>query len=147
MAAGPGERPAQEYSKIGDTGDPPGQGQPVKQVVRALSVKNNTGGKLTVYLQYRTQAAKGDWQWFPANPGQAKDALSFTVDAGQEASFQDKNATINASRVRIWAVSEKNEEWNEYKNKDLWLVPEIDADKQHSYIAPAIELFTHTLSR
>jgi hypothetical protein len=129
----------------GDMEDVPAQ--PVIQVVRYLYLKNQTGGKLTVYLQYRTQTDQGAWQWFPADPAQSTEILTYELEPDQETYLQDNEWTINASWIRIWAVSETGEHWSEYKDKDLWLVPEVDQAGHHYYLAPAIETYSHTFGR
>jgi hypothetical protein len=59
--------------------------------------------------------------------------------------------------VRLWAksTSANGQEWLEYKDQDLWLVPEVDKDdakpkdpsepkapKEHVYYAPEAQTFT-----
>jgi hypothetical protein len=130
-----------------DVDDSEAGDQPVKQTRRYLQLKNDTGSKLTVYLQYRTQTDKGDWQWFPADPRQSTEALRFELAAGQETYLEDNGWTINASRVHIWAVADGGDQWSEYKDKDLWLVPEFDQAGNHYYLAPAMETYPHTFGR
>ena len=69
--------------------------------------------------------------------------LRFDLKPGQETYLEDEGWTINASRVRIWAVAESGKEWNDYKTKELWLVPEADKAGKHVYLAA--EMGSHTL--
>jgi hypothetical protein len=132
-------------SLVGDTED---SAEPaVKQACRFLRLKNATGGKLTVYLQYRTELTSGKMKWYPADPQTSPKPLTFVLNDKADTYLTDEDWSIQASRVRIWAVSERGEEWGEFKDKDLWLVPEVDQTGHHCYSAPARETFTHTFER
>lgn len=116
------------------------------QVVRLLKVKNATGLPLEVSVQYRTQKEPEKWAWFPANPGPSTRALSFLLKPGETIDPRDGGQQVNASRVRVWARSlSSDRKWLEYKDHDLWLVPEVDQD-EHRYYAPAIEGFAFTFT-
>ena len=125
--------------------------EPAEELVtrscRYLRVKNETGGKLTLSLQYRTETTKGEMKWYPGDPRTSTETVVFELAAGQETSLKHDGWTINASRVRIWAVADNGDEWNENKDKDLWLVPEADKAGRHYYSAPKMETFTHTFAR
>src|SRR5579859_7311807 len=53
------------------------------QLERFLRIKNDSGEKLTVFLQVRTRNDKGQWTWSPAEPGAKAKAMSFEVEAGK----------------------------------------------------------------
>jgi hypothetical protein len=113
------------------------------QVSRYLRVLNETGDKLTVYVQYRTATDDGDWVWRPGTPG-SDDAVAFVFEPGEIASLvlDEQGTTINGTRVRIWAVSQSGKEYFEHKDEDLWLVPETNAENEHLYYAADMQPFT-----
>ena len=39
----------------------------------------------------------------------------------------------------MWAESAGGVRWDEYRNRDLWLVPETDAQGNHVYLASDME--------
>jgi hypothetical protein len=122
--------------------DPPALGDKddaVFQNQRQLKIKNDTAAKVTVYLQYRTLKS-GTWTWLPAEPGEAAEALSFDLDAGQETVVKVNDDPLAASRVRVWANAD-NRQWLTYKTKDLWLVPERNETGEHVYLADAVQTF------
>jgi hypothetical protein len=114
------------------------------QTCRYLRVKNNTGEKLTVYLQYRTWTTKRCYAWYPADPATSDQVLVFEIAPGAETDLYHDNWRINASRARLWAESATGE-WNEYEGKDLWLV-EADKSGEHYYYGDAMETFTFTFN-
>jgi len=59
----------------------------------------------------------------------------------------DARWRINACRVRIWAQSETGVRWNRYRDRDLWLVAELDESGEHSYLAAEMDTYTHTFAR
>jgi hypothetical protein len=121
--------------------DPPAQdGAPV-QDRRYLKVKNGTRERLKVYVQYRALTSRDEWKWYPVEPEQADKAIAYVLEPGEETYLDDDDFRINASRVRIWAVSASGDRWDEYKNEDLWLVPETTADGNHCYEADEIETY------
>jgi hypothetical protein len=129
----------------GDSADPPEEA--IEQVERYLYLKNTTGRNLTLYLQYRTKTEKGDWQWYPADPRESEEPLRFELKPGQETFLEDDGWTIRASRVRMWASADGGNSWNEYKDADLWLVPEVNGDGYHRYDAPQVEVYPVTVGR
>jgi hypothetical protein len=111
------------------------------QTQRYLQVKNDTGEKLTVYVQYRTFTDKGTWRWYPAK---SEEALAYELDPGETTCLADEGWQIRASRVRIWAVAgESGHTWDQYEKEDLWLVPETFRGIQ-CYEAEEMETFTFT---
>lgn len=128
----PAEKPA-----LGDKDDITFQNQ------RYLTVKNDTAGKLTVFLQYRT-LKDGAWTWLPDDPKDAQ-ALSFELEAGRELAVQASDEPLSASRMRIWATGE-NQKWLKHKTADLWLVPERNEDGEHVYAAEAMETYVFTFA-
>jgi hypothetical protein len=123
--------------------------QEARQNQRYLKIKNDTNQTLTVFLQYRTSQAD-TWVWLPNDPKKSAESLTLSIPAGQEVYAEvDKNRVLS-SRVRLWARSTapNGQQWLEYKDQDLWLVPEVDRDnpqdksKEHVYFAPEAQTFT-----
>src|SRR5205807_1923818 len=104
------------------------------QVVRALKVKNATKLPLMIYVQYRAQNEPDQWAWYPAGPEDSRKALAVRVNPGETIALQDRGRSVHASRVRVWAKSVTSDrKWLEYKDHDLWLVPEMDQDEHRYY--------------
>jgi hypothetical protein len=116
------------------------------QTERFLKIRNDSGVKLTVFVHHRTYTSEGSWAWYPADPSQSDQALSFEIEPGAETYLQNAGFTIHASRVRLWATSDTGNQWLDAKNTDLWLVPEVDGSGTHTYQAPEMESFTYTFS-
>jgi hypothetical protein len=116
------------------------------QSYRYLEVTNDTGRKLTVYLQYKTPAGEG-FVWQPADPKKSNEALAFELKPGETVCSLDGDSAIAACRVRIWAESADGTVWWDYRDADLWLVPETDSEGYHSYRAAEAETFTFTFDR
>ncbi|MBX9582207.1 MAG: hypothetical protein K2X87_18025 [Gemmataceae bacterium] len=51
---------------------------------------------------------------------------------------------MNARTARIWAEG-GGSQYYEFKNKDLALVPEVDGDGDHRYLAEDIDVFYFTV--
>lgn len=111
------------------------------QFLRQLRVSNNSGEKVTVHLQYCTLNDDESEIWLPADPKESTKDLSFTLEPGQTTVVKDEDTNIAANRVRFW-VQGKSGTWKEFRNQDLWLVPEKDADGDHSYEADDMETYT-----
>jgi hypothetical protein len=120
--------------------------QAVEQTQRYLQLKNDSGSKLKVWLQYHTLGAKNTWSWVPADPATSDKTLTFELEAGQEGYVQQQGKKITANRVRLWAKSETGQ-WLEFKDTDLWLVPEQDKEGVHRYFATEIKTFTFVFPR
>jgi hypothetical protein len=108
----------------------------VKQTRRYLQVKNDTAKALTVYVQYHTLSEDG-WKWFPAVPSGSAKVAVFKVPAGQAVHLIHDNFRINADRVRIWTAKQ-----TQYRDTDLWLVPEEDEQGNHWYLADEMDTRT-----
>jgi hypothetical protein len=111
---------------------------------RYLKIKNDTKDTLTVYVQYRTQDKSEQWVWLPVNPKQSAEAVTQSLAPGKEILAEVEKNPILSSRVRLWAKSAAGgTQWLEYKDHDLWLVPEVDREKpkDHIYYAPKTETF------
>jgi hypothetical protein len=109
---------------------------------RHLRITNNTGERLTVYVQHLSRTATGEWAWLPADPRADAKAEEFQVEAGADAVLATAAGELTAQTVRLWAVSESGREWADYKDADLPLVPETDAAGNHTYVAAAVGTFT-----
>ena len=82
------------------------------------------------------------WQWYPADPARAKRGVSFDFEPGEESPVEHNGQRIDGSRVRLWAQAKDGSRWDEYKDKDLWLVQETTAHGDHAYEADEIETYT-----
>jgi hypothetical protein len=107
----------------------------VKQVQRYLTVYNTTGEPVTVYLQCRIVNRQGDWTWFPAQPGDQRKALTYQLEPGKAGKLKLDGNLLAASKVRLWAVSQSGSRWEDFREQDLWLVPEKAANGEHYYLA------------
>jgi hypothetical protein len=120
----------------GDKGD---DGEQTLQTTRYLRVTNGTTEKLTVYVRVMTENDSHAWVWYPSAPGSDK-VLSYVLDAGQALTLTDGDWQVNGSRVRLWAQS-ASAEYAAYRDKDLWLVPEVAEDGDHGYFSPEVQTF------
>lgn len=116
----------------------------VRQDRRLLRVKNETGNKLTVYLQYETFTNKGNWVWYPENPG-SKQVVIFQLADGAQADMDHDGWPVNARRVRIWGVTADGRKLADYRDRDLWLVEEQGGERV--YMARDGETFTFTFGK
>ena len=117
----------------------------VKQDRRLVRVKNESGSKLTVYLQYETFTNKGNWVWYPENPG-SKQVVIFQVPDGAHADMDHDGWPIAARRIRIWGVTADGRQLADYRDRDLWLVEEREGG-QRFYMARDGETFTFTFGK
>lgn len=118
-----------------------------EQVERFLRVKNDTGQKLRVRIQYRgLNADKTGYEWLPADPAKSTRGLVYEFDPGETTYLALPAGRIKATRVRLWAVAANGEEWADYKTQDLWLVDETDAEGQHVYHAEEVETYDFTFA-
>jgi hypothetical protein len=133
VVAGDGEEAADDSAPASE----------VQQLRRLLQVKNSTGEKVRLWVQYRTLNSDGSWSWYPSAPG-GDDAVAFELEPGEETYLNDDDWTLKAARVRIWAESDSGNEWLDYKDDDLWLVEE-QPDGYRYYYADDMETFTFTI--
>jgi len=131
--------PAQVIVVSSSTGD----SESAFQVERFLRIKNDSGEKLTVFLQVRTRNDKGQWSWMPEQPGTKAKAMSFDLDAGKTLDLTGK---VSASRVRLWAQSD-TASFMDYADQDLWLVPETGNNGEHRYRASRMQTYTFTMKQ
>jgi len=108
---------------------------------RFLKVKNDSGMPMKVFVQYRGQDDNKKWAWLPADPNDSKDALVFDLAVGEETFLQHKGSKLSASRVRIWGVAAE-QNWFDFRDQDLWVVPEMDQRGEHRYQATEMRTFT-----
>jgi hypothetical protein len=113
------------------------------QNARYLQVKNDTGEKLTIYVQIRTEVNNA-FTWLPADPETSKRALVFELQPGEDVYLPNSGDYLNGCRLRLWAKSASGLEWTDYKEEDLWLVPECNAKGEHFYNAAEMETFSYT---
>ena len=131
--------PAQMIVVSSSTGD----SESAFQVERFLRIKNDSGEKLTVFLQVRTRNDRGEWVWSPEAPGSKAKVMTFDLEAGKTLDLTGK---VSASRVRLWARSEAAS-FMDYANQDLWLVPETTNSGEHRYQAGQMQTFTFTMKQ
>jgi hypothetical protein len=115
-----------------------------RQTQRFLKIKNETTETLTVFVQYRTQVNGEQFVWLPTDPKKSSDAIPLQVPPGKEVYAEVAKKRILCSRARLWAkATSKGTEWLEYKDQDLWLVPEVDKQnpREHVYFAPQTQTF------
>jgi hypothetical protein len=114
---------------------------------RYIRIANHTGENLKVFLQYRTLTDENAWKWFPTSQlGKAGETLTFDIASGMIMDLMDQDWRINASQVRVWAVSETGKKWLDFQNADLVLVPERDAAGEPFYLAPEMQTYLFTFS-
>jgi hypothetical protein len=112
---------------------------------RYLLVQNESAKKLRIYVQWKTQTPDG-WAWLPENVSDPADlakaqAAPFDLEPGAKTYLEFDGQPIKASRARLWSVSDAGK-FVEYKDKDLWLVPEQLPDGTHGYFAAEMQTFT-----
>jgi hypothetical protein len=112
-----------------------GAGKKQAQEQRFLKVTNGLGKPLTIWVQVYTRDDQGGGTWLPAAPGRSAKALSYPLAAGQTTTLSLNGRKLAASKIRFW-VQWQGGEYSQYRNRDLWLVPEVDADGNHVYYAP-----------
>jgi hypothetical protein len=110
------------------------------QTRRYLRVVNDTGEKLEIHVQYRTETSDGQFAWFPADPESSDQSVAYDLDPGEATFLGQGNGKMNASRVRIWAISESGKKYVQMKDQDLWLVPEMNGEER-CYSAPEMQTF------
>lgn len=122
-------------------GDPP-----IRQDRRYLAVKNDTNEKLIVFVQYNTFAkSTQSWQWYPQTPP-SPEAVAYAIPTGLLVALRHDDWPVNARCIRIWARSEGGTEFNEYRDRDLWIV-ERQENGERYYMAPSGETFTFTFAK
>ena len=131
--------PAQVIVVSSSTGD----SESAFQVERFLRIKNDSGEKLTVFLQVRTRNDRGEWVWSPEAPGSKAKVMTFDLEAGKTLDLTGK---VSASRVRLWARSDSTS-FMDYANQDLWLVPETTSNGEHRYQASQMQTYTFTMKQ
>jgi hypothetical protein len=138
-----GHRSADTADEEEQTGDADRAVEAVKLTQRYLRIRNATDRSVRVYVQYRTMLDNDSYAWLPAHPADSREAVTFRIAAGETLDLERDGSRIAASRVRLWAQSTGGT-WTGYRDRDLWLVPEVDADGEHYYRAPEVETYTFT---
>ena len=128
----------------GDDGEEEVQEDP--QDERYLQVINDTGKPVEFTVLCHSKTDSGKWAWFPISPKKASRGVSYEVAAGDTMYLEHRGRKLSASRIRFW-VRSADGEYNEYRQKDLWLVPEVDASGKHVYYADQMEAFPLRLSQ
>jgi hypothetical protein len=113
------------------------------QNARYLRLKNDTSEKLTIYVQVRTEVNNA-FTWLPADPETSKRALVFELQPGEDGYLPHDGDNINGCRVRLWAKSASGLEWTDYKDEDLWLVPECNDKGERFYYTSGMETLSYS---
>ena len=80
----------------------------------------------------------GKTVWSPGAPGETAEAAEYELRPGEVALLKDGDWQVNATRVRVWAVA-GDQRWEQFKDKDLVLVPETDKDGARGYASPDVQ--------
>jgi hypothetical protein len=137
-------RSADAEGEKGKTSDADRTVAAAKQTQRLLRLVNATDRSVRVHVQYRTMLDNGSYAWLPAHPADSREAVTFLIAAGKTLDLAREGTPIAASRVRLW-VQSTGGTWADYRDKDLWLVPEVDEGGEHYYRAAEMETYTLTL--
>jgi hypothetical protein len=92
-----------------------------------------------------TKDDQGGWTWLPANPEESTKSLTYRLEAGQTTLLRLQGQKLAASKIRFWAEWQGGE-FTQYRDQDLWLVPEVDANGNHMYYAPDMETYPLNLT-
>jgi hypothetical protein len=117
------------------------QAADVLQQTRYLRVANDTDKPVTIFVQYQALNDQGDWVW----SGEADDALQFQLQPGAVTDLDDNGWRINTASAHIWVKSDNGDEWNTFKDQELWLVPEQDENGNHVYQDQGIQIFDYAV--
>src|SRR5262249_55852455 len=134
------------------------------QEERTLEVLNKTPEPLHVWVQAMSRSRQKGWSWLPSGSEDASQAWDFYVSPhsaklagqGRESNLLrteamkitgtrhggDLEAPVSGSALRWWAESESGRFWTGFKTKQLWLVPETDAEGRHRYYADQMARFS-----
>jgi hypothetical protein len=149
--AGPGTGPGLDPAAGNDPAVGPGAAnsdpaaEPKAQFKRFLKVKNDSGENLKVFVQFVVKTEDGDGVWVPGMPG-TEQAFSFDLANGEEQFVEFNGKKVASPVVRIWGVSAKGQ-FLQYRDSDLWLVPETDQMGQHVYLSNDVRTFTFAFPR
>jgi hypothetical protein len=74
--------------------------------------------------------------------------VSFEIAPGAstylELDDKDEDEYLHANKVRLWATSASGKKYMKNAEKDLWLVPEKNSQREHYYYAPVMGTYTYT---
>jgi hypothetical protein len=115
----------------------------VVQTTRILRVANATDKKVSFRIRYEAPGPDGAPVWLPAKPADVitvKDVLP-----GHAMDLSRGDWPVNATRVRVWAEAVSGKVWDRFREEDLVLVPEVDAEGKHTYEAPAPDVLVFTV--
>jgi hypothetical protein len=114
-----------------------------EQKTRYIRVANYSAEPVKLYLQYEALGQDGGQQWVPGQAG-GSDAEAFDIAPGEVTDLYDDGWRINAVRARLWATS-SSRNLVQFKDKDLWLVPEKDDQGLPGYAARDPQTFFYAV--
>ena len=101
---------------------------------RYLKVSNNMGSPLTLSLQLYTKNDQGAWTWVGGQ------RMSYRLAAGQTTYLGMQGQKLAGSKIRFVARWQGGE-FTQYRDRDLWLVPEVDGAGNHVYSAAEMDTY------
>ena len=119
----------------------------VPQNTRYIRLSNGTDKAATFYIMYATYKTDGTLSWVPSAPVEGEDPdesmlTPITVEAGEAYDLMDGDWPVNARLMRVWARNEDCE-WVRYRGIDFDLVPEVDENGEHTYLAPVPDVLVY----
>lgn len=107
---------------------------------RHIRIVNQRDEPIRVFLHYESRDKKGEWGWYPDDPGGK--SFYYDIPPGKSTELYHDDYHIKARRVRLWATGqESNKSSLTYKDKDLWIVP------KEGYRARKETTFTYTYTK
>jgi hypothetical protein len=142
-----GERQKEIDPTLEEGGDPAGESLHVRQSARRLRLRNGSNKKVVFHVEYKAPTEKDEVKWFPNREptGDKRKALTYEVEPGDTVDVEDNGWRVSAQKARIWADGD-GRSWNQFKDKDLDLVPEKDeGGNESSYLAATPQNISFTV--
>ncbi len=112
---------------------------------RRLSIRNDTGEKLTVWTQIDTHPV-GNASAFALEPAEAGNAFRYVLEPNKTYLLMrnDRREAMRGDSARVWAESESGRVWTRNQKESFWLVNEFEGNAGRHYYAPQLETFVYT---